>query len=65
MPFVLYAIAPGFVGDKETFNLTVDLTRITFPYLLFISVATIFASILNSNNKFAAVAAMPICKKSL
>lgn len=60
MPYVLYVIAPGFVDSPEIFSLTTLLTRITFPYLLFISVATIFASILNSNNKFAAVAAMPV-----
>lgn len=60
MPYVLYVVAPGFVDNADMFSLAVELTRITFPYLLFISVATIFASILNGNSKFAAVAFMPV-----
>ena len=42
------------------FSLTVELTRITFPFLLFVSLSSFFAGILNSNNKFAAAAAAPI-----
>ena len=34
MPFLMYAFAPGFSEDPIRFNLAVDLTRITFPYLL-------------------------------
>ena len=36
------------------------MTRITFPFLLFVSLSSFFAGILNSNNKFAAAAAAPI-----
>ena len=48
------------MDDQIKFNLAVELTRITFPFLLFVSLASFFAGILNSNNKFAAAAAAPI-----
>lgn len=60
MPMVMLVLAPGFVGDQEKFDLAVLLTRITFPYLLFISLVSLCAGILNSLGKFAAVAATPI-----
>ena len=59
-PYLIYIIAPGFIEDQIKFNLTVELTRITFPFLLFVSLSSFFAGILNSNNKFAAAAAAPI-----
>ena len=59
-PFLVYLIAPGFYGDSEKFNLAVEFTRITFPFLLFVSLSSLLAGILNSNNKFAAAAAAPI-----
>ena len=59
-PYLIYIIAPGFLEDQIKFNLAVELTRITFPFLLFVSVSSFFAGILNSNNKFAAAAAAPI-----
>ena len=59
-PYLIYVIAPGFLGDEIKFNLAVELTRITFPFLLFVSLSSFFAGILNSNNKFAAAAAAPI-----
>ncbi len=59
-PYLLYLIAPGFVTDDIKFNLAIELTRITFPFLLFVSLASFFSGILNSNNKFAAAAAAPI-----
>ena len=60
MPQLIFLIAPGFYGDPEKLNLAVDLSRITFPFLLFISLASFFGAILNSYNKFAAAAAAPI-----
>ena len=60
MPFLVYIIAPGFYVNTEKFNIAVDLTRITFPFLLFVSLSSFFSGILNSNNKFAAAAAAPI-----
>ena len=59
-PYLIYIIAPGFLDNQIKFNLAVELTRITFPFLLFISLSSFFAGILNSNNKFAAAAAAPI-----
>ncbi len=59
-PYFIYIIAPGFLEDQIKFNLAVELTRITFPFLLFVSLSSFFAGILNSNNKFAAAAGAPI-----
>jgi len=60
MPQLIYLIAPGFYKDPEKLRLTVDLSRITFPFLFFVCLASFFAAILNSYNKFAAAAAAPI-----
>jgi len=59
-PFLVYLVAPGFIGDDQKFNLTVELTRITFPFLLFVTLSSFFSGILNTNKKFAAAAAAPI-----
>jgi len=59
-PYLVYIIAPGFAENDIKFNLAVELTRITFPFLLFVSLSSFFSGILNSNNKFAAAAAAPI-----
>ena len=59
-PYLVYLIAPGFVENDVKFNLAVELTRITFPFLLFVSLSSFFSGILNSNNKFAAAAGAPI-----
>ncbi len=59
-PFLVKIIAPGFTKDSEKFNLAVELTRITFPFLFFVSLSSFFSGILNSFNKFAAAAAAPI-----
>ena len=59
-PYLVFLIAPGFIDDQIKFSLAVELTRITFPFLLFISLSSFFSGILNSYNKFAAAAAAPI-----
>jgi putative peptidoglycan lipid II flippase len=59
-PYLVFLIAPGFLENSQKFNLAVELTRITFPFLLFVSLSSFFSGILNSNNKFAAAAAAPI-----
>ena len=59
-PYLVYIIAPGFFEDSEKFSIAVEFTRITFPFLLFVSLASFFSGILNTNNKFAAAAAAPI-----
>jgi len=60
MPLIMYVLAPGFVHDAEQFDLAVYLTRLTFPYLLFISIVSMFGGALNSLGKFSAAAASPI-----
>tara|TARA_B100001250_G_scaffold413953_1_gene449935 strand:+ start:25 stop:1551 length:1527 start_codon:yes stop_codon:yes gene_type:complete len=60
MPQLIFLIAPGFYKDPEKLNLAVSLSRITFPFLFFICLASFFGAILNSYNKFAAAAAAPI-----
>ena len=46
-PFVVYLIAPGFYSDLEKYDLAIELTRITFPFLLFVSLSSFFFFILN------------------
>ncbi len=60
MPQLMYLFAPGFARDPAKFELAIDLTRITFPYLLFISLVSLQGGILNSLDRFAAVAATPV-----
>ncbi len=60
MPLFIYVIAPGFTGDDAKFDLAVDLTRICFPYLLFMSLTALQSGVLNSLNRFTAAAAAPI-----
>ena len=60
MPIFVGLIAPGFVEDTKKFELATILTRITFPFLLFVSLSSFFGAILNSHNKFAAASAAPI-----
>ena len=60
MPAFIQIIAPGFSDDLKKLDLVIDLTRITFPFLFFICLASFFSAILNSHNKFAAAAAAPI-----
>jgi len=60
MPAVVSLIAPGFKADTQKIELAINLTRITFPFLMFVSLSSFFAAILNSHNKFAAASAAPI-----
>ena len=60
MPFFVLLIAPGFKSDPEKFFLATQLTKITFPFILFVSLASFFSAILNSHNRFAAASATPI-----
>ena len=60
MPTFVSLIAPGFVKDSNRIDLAIQLTRITFPFLMFVSLASFFSAILNSHNKFAAASAAPI-----
>ena len=60
MPLFIFLIAPGFDGDYQKVELAITLTRITLPFLIFISLASFFSAILNSHNKFAIASATPI-----
>jgi putative peptidoglycan lipid II flippase len=60
MPWLLHVLAPGFAEDPGKFALAVEFTRITFPYLLFITLVSLLGGVLNSLNRFAAAAAAPI-----
>ncbi|OJW54021.1 MAG: murein biosynthesis integral membrane protein MurJ [Alphaproteobacteria bacterium 41-28] len=60
MPWAVFLFAPGFEATPERFDLAVALSRITFPYILFISLASLLSGILNSMGKFAAPAGTPI-----
>jgi len=59
-PGVIRVLAPGFEKDPGRFTLAVELTRITFPYLLLMTLVTLYGGILNALNRFAAAAAAPI-----
>src|SRR5260370_888937 len=60
MPGVLTLLAPGLRDDAPTFAMAITFGRITFPYLLFISLASLYGGVLNSIDRFAHVAATPI-----
>ena len=59
-PVLTAVFAPGFLQDELKYALTSDLIRITFPYLLFISLAGFFGAILNSYGRFAVPAFTPV-----
>lgn len=59
-PALLKLIAPGFHNNPEQFALAVDVTRIMFPYLFFISLVALSAGILNTKGRFAGPAFTPV-----
>jgi len=59
-PAVIKVLAPGFADDQSQFALAVSLTRITFPYLLLVSLVTLYGGMLNAVQRFASPAAAPI-----
>ncbi|MBP9528572.1 MAG: murein biosynthesis integral membrane protein MurJ, partial [Laribacter sp.] len=58
-PWVIWVTAPGFVDDGDKYALTASLLRITFPYILFISLASLASSVLNTFNRFSIPAFTP------
>lgn len=60
MPWFIYVIGSGFSQDPEKLALAVELSRITFPYLLFMAITALLSGVLNSLYRFAAAAAAPI-----
>ncbi len=59
-PWFVLVLAPGFAADEEKFALTVLLTRITFPYLLCMSLVALLSGVLNSLRRFALAAFAPV-----
>ncbi len=59
MPVLVWLMASGFQGD-ERFALAVEYGRITFPYILLISMASMVSGVLNANGRFTAAAAAPV-----
>ncbi len=59
-PVIIKVVAPGFISSPEKFFLTVNLTRIMFPYIFFIGLVALCMGILNSLGHFAAPALAPV-----
>lgn len=59
-PVLITLFAPGFHGETEKLALATDMLRITFPYLLLISLTALCGSILNSYGRFAVPAFTPV-----
>jgi putative peptidoglycan lipid II flippase len=60
MPWLMHGLAPGFANNPAKFALAVELTRITFPYLLLVCLTALVSGVLNGLERFAAAAAAPI-----
>ena len=58
-PVIVYLTAPGFTSDPAKFQLTVDLLRIVFPYIFFISLVSLAGGILNTFSRFTVPALTP------
>ena len=58
-PWIVWASAPGFAAEAERFELTVDLLRLTFPYILLISLSSLAGAVLNTWNRFSVPAFVP------
>ena len=57
MPWIMVVYAPGFSSDPAKFALTVDMTKIAFPYLMFMSMVALYSGVLNTHGRFAAATA--------
>lgn len=60
MPLVISLIAPGFNGDSLRHDLAVELSRVTFPYLLLMSLTSLLGGVMNAHDKFAPFAVAPV-----
>lgn len=59
-PLLVWISAPGFAADAGKFELTIQLTRITFPYIFFMSLVALAGGILNTMSRFALPAFTPV-----
>ncbi|WP_428486715.1 murein biosynthesis integral membrane protein MurJ [Rhodopila sp.] len=57
MPQLMLVLAPGFAADPAKFELAIDLSRITFPYLILICLAALVSGVLNGFDRFTAASA--------
>lgn len=60
MPWIINVITPGFADDPVRYDLAVELSRYTFPYILLMSLVALYGGVLNSFDRFAAFAVAPI-----
>ncbi|MCE9507430.1 MAG: murein biosynthesis integral membrane protein MurJ, partial [Alphaproteobacteria bacterium] len=60
MPWALYVLAPGVHGDPLRYDLALEFSRITFPYILMMSLTALLGGVLNSFDRFGPFAAAPI-----
>ncbi|MEM7223491.1 MAG: murein biosynthesis integral membrane protein MurJ [Pseudomonadota bacterium] len=60
MPLLMHVLAPGFPEEPGQFDLAVEMARVMFPYLLFMSLVALLSGVLNALHRFAAAAAAPI-----
>ncbi|NIN34184.1 MAG: murein biosynthesis integral membrane protein MurJ, partial [Gammaproteobacteria bacterium] len=59
-PVLITVFAPGFIGEEDKFQLASDMLRVTFPYILFISLTAFAGSILNTYRNFGVPALTPV-----
>jgi len=59
-PVLVMIFAPGFLADEEKYTLTVQMVRITFPYILFVSLTAFAAGMLNTYGRFGVPAFTPV-----
>ncbi|MBX2833605.1 MAG: murein biosynthesis integral membrane protein MurJ [Micavibrio sp.] len=60
MPLIIKGLAPGFSEDPEKFQMAVEFSRITFPYLLMMSLSSLLGGVLNAHDRFAPFAVAPV-----
>ena len=60
MPWLMHGLAPGFSDEPAKFALAIDLARLTFPYLMLVSLVALLGGILNALDRFGPFAAAPI-----
>ena len=60
MPLVISIIAPGFINNPEKYTLSIDLSRLTFPFVFFICLTSLIGAYLNTLGRFASMAVTPV-----
>ncbi len=60
MPLVISMIAPGFLQNYEKFELSIQLSRLSFPFVVFICLTSLIGAYLNTFGKFASMAVTPV-----